>query len=1021
MTRCRFTVFCLDVSFTLEFVCYVMPISSNIISAPVTVDKTIEKKVDHTKNSSPLQNKKLTFNVRGKSATTNAEREREGNQFLTIAPALPILPGAPVPPKLTKSSTSANFNVEDAEVGGCDAVTLQQAGEGRAVVATRTSTEREKNPDRICLDRRGLTTFPNIIGETRLRLLSLQHNLIVKIEGENFLQLTKLVFLDLYDNQIERVSNLDHLENLRVLLIGKNRIKKIEGLKQLEKLEVLDLHGNQIVQISGLGELTSLKVLNLAGNNIKTIGCNDFQGLTSLKELNLRRNKIKKLLGFGETTQLQKLYLSNNDIQKIEDIGSLAKALQLREVTIDGNPVTLNADCVSFLVSYLPNLQILSTMQVNEQVRRAAMAWRTTKEQSNSAFLDLSTQVCVNVRREEVISNAKTNWELLRSQTKCFASNASKTNNIKSDHVRGLQLQSSNKFDAGRTKGLDKSKSKGFGSLTSINEHVEAKKMSFKKRSNSSDNVFRTACPDKVNALDFKLPPILVPIINNLTSGKVNDNGRIDNKTNLTTIDGVETTTDSDPDSSESHESLKSGLRNHLMKPNGRASSMDFDKTNGISKRYNNVLKGNSTRNLEKDIQSPGGNLFIRTPKFNSQDSTINGNGRQSPGRRSLVRNARPFYSHDNQSDYTTKQMVHRPSLYSSSSKTSSVESCKSVLSDSSSSSVPRIILDKSLDLDNDKSRVKSAQIKKVVHYKSNRAATARAKHRAMPSASPPPQPSPPKEREQGGDYLVEIAGRCLNVYGQAALRFIDRPWDVAKAHEVNIVKFNYVQFNGIAMILNRLKNRFPNAEHFIFKETNISHLGQINALAEVQGLTSIQIDAEGNPIISKDWKVYAVFRLAHWGLKVINNKEITDEDIEIANQEYSGLTDIVMWSLPESLLQPLLQRLHLEKVQKQTGEQITAKQFLFKSDPALRNVVAKEALQWRRGNVTQEDLIWRHKGKVHLSNLIDVTVDAIQKLQILEREWPSILFELLCDTLLDYSEMNSYMKRCSAMLESDK
>lgn len=59
------------------------------------------------------------------------------------------------------------------------------------------------------------------------------------------------------------------------------------------------------------------------------------------------------------------------------------------------------------------------------------------------------------------------------------------------------------------------------------------------------------------------------------------------------------------------------------------------------------------------------------------------------------------------------------------------------------------------------------------------------------------------------------------------------------------------------------------------------------------------------------------------------------------------------MCSLPESLLQPLLQRLHLEKVQKQTGE-ITAKQFLLNSDPALRSVVAKEALQWRKGNITQ-------------------------------------------------------------------
>lgn len=94
------------------------------------------------------------------------------------------------------------------------------------------------------------------------------------------------------------------------------------------------------------------------------------------------------------------------------------------------------------------------------------------------------------------------------------------------------------------------------------------------------------------------------------------------------------------------------------------------------------------------------------------------------------------------------------------------------------------------------------------------------------------------------------------------------------KAQDVNIVKFNYVQFNDVAKILSKLKSRFPHAEHFIFKETNINLLGQLNALAEVQGLTSIQIDA-GNPIVSKDWKMYAIFRLAHWGLAVINGKEV--------------------------------------------------------------------------------------------------------------------------------------------------
>jgi len=202
------------------------------------------------------------------------------------------------------------------EVESCDTVTLQWAAETRTIVASRTPAEREKNPDRMRLDRRGLTMFPHVVGEPKLRLMSLQHNLLTRIDAANLTRLTKLVFLDLYDNQIEKICELDPLANLRVLLIGKNRVRRIEGLRKLGELEVLDLHGNQIQQITGLDGLSSLKVLNLAGNNIKAVGFGDLQGLNLLKELNLRRNKLRQLLGFGGTPQLQKLYLSNNDIHK---------------------------------------------------------------------------------------------------------------------------------------------------------------------------------------------------------------------------------------------------------------------------------------------------------------------------------------------------------------------------------------------------------------------------------------------------------------------------------------------------------------------------------------------------------------------------------------------------------------------------------------------------------------------------------------------------------------------------------
>lgn len=66
-------------------------------------------------------------------------------------------------------------------------------------------------------------TVPVITGEARLRLLSMQHNLLTKLDGISGAGLSRLVFLDVYGNQLERITGLESLNNLRVLLIGKNR------------------------------------------------------------------------------------------------------------------------------------------------------------------------------------------------------------------------------------------------------------------------------------------------------------------------------------------------------------------------------------------------------------------------------------------------------------------------------------------------------------------------------------------------------------------------------------------------------------------------------------------------------------------------------------------------------------------------------------------------------------------------------------------------------------------------------
>lgn len=267
---------------------------------------------------------------------------------------------------------------------------------------------------------------------------------------------------------------------------------------------------------------------------------------------------------------------------------------------------------------------------------------------------------------------------------------------------------------------------------------------------------------------------------------------------------------------------------------------------------------------------------------------------------------------------------------------------------------------------------------------------------------------------------MVEILGRYLNVYGVGAIKFIDKQWNTQKAQDVHTVKFSYINFNSITPILGRIKVRFPNVENYVFRETNIICLGQLNAMADTQGLKSITIDPEGNHLVAnnKNWRTYAIWRLNHWGLKQINGMEITDEDVMEAESTYSGLSDLVLWSLPESLLNPLFIRLRVDEMLQ--NSKITPKEWLMKqADESIRLIVGKEALQWKKSTAQQDETTIRRKGKIYFGHIMENTVNAVEKLQKLEYLWPNMLTEMIRNTLLDYSQIDLYVRNLMSEINS--
>nr|XP_053638179.1 uncharacterized protein LOC128692880 [Cherax quadricarinatus] len=76
--------------------------------------------------------------------------------------------------------------------------------------------------EKVDLDRRGLTSWPVVgTGDEPVRLLSLQHNLLTRVDPPS--PSPSLVLLDLYHNHLHNLHGLHAFPNLRVLMLAKNR------------------------------------------------------------------------------------------------------------------------------------------------------------------------------------------------------------------------------------------------------------------------------------------------------------------------------------------------------------------------------------------------------------------------------------------------------------------------------------------------------------------------------------------------------------------------------------------------------------------------------------------------------------------------------------------------------------------------------------------------------------------------------------------------------------------------------
>nr|XP_010953624.1 leucine-rich repeat-containing protein 49 isoform X1 [Camelus bactrianus] len=336
------------------------------------------------------------------SSTTNGT-EPCGLEMKTTTSSLPAFGDSsiqtPSKSRIRQGCHSAGPNVSG------DHINLVSSSMPSFPILQRSSEEKILYSDRLTLERQKLTVCPVIDGEEHLRLLNFQHNFITRIQ--NISNLQRLIFLDLYDNQIEEISGLSTLRSLRVLLLGKNRIKKISNLENLKNLDVLDLHGNQITKIENVSHLCDLRVLNLARNLLSHV--DNLNGLDSLTELNLRHNQITFVRDVDNLPCLQRLFLSFNNISTFESVCCLADSTSLSDITFDGNPIAQESWYKHTVLQNMMQLRQLDMKRVTEEERRMASVVAKKEEEKKR---ESQKQSLLKEKKRLTINNVARRWDL---------------------------------------------------------------------------------------------------------------------------------------------------------------------------------------------------------------------------------------------------------------------------------------------------------------------------------------------------------------------------------------------------------------------------------------------------------------------------------------------------------------------------------------------------------------------------------------------------------------------------------
>lgn len=204
------------------------------------------------------------------------------------------------------------------------------------------------------LARNLFTTFSIFGSLPSLVELNMNYNMINCILGKNekksnkgIYGLTSLESLELSGNSINNLSGIQNLRSLKILVLRENNINKIESINKMNDLTFLDISFNKIrnVDRTQLGVLPSLQIL-LCDNNF-----------------------LKSINAFSKFESVQTLSFENNKIYDYSSIEKIALLENLRDFSIQNNPLTKLANYRTRMITKFEQLIKLDGIEISTEER----------------------------------------------------------------------------------------------------------------------------------------------------------------------------------------------------------------------------------------------------------------------------------------------------------------------------------------------------------------------------------------------------------------------------------------------------------------------------------------------------------------------------------------------------------------------------------------------------------------------------------------------------------------------------